>query len=92
VSEDEVANWINRPRDTEEKVTARLNSLKGLRTELEKAYGVRTTDSSSGIFQEIKSDGLGENSEHGIQPTLEKVFEVVESALIRPVPVSYKYN
>ena len=83
-------SWPSRPKDKEELVTARLNASRGIKTDLEKIFGIKHSDDSHGIFQEISAEGIGEVDELGQQETLERVFEKVEGALLRPVPVIYK--
>jgi hypothetical protein len=92
LNESLVSAWPIRPRDAESKVQARLNDSKGLRTELEKAFGVRTTEESAGILQEIDANGIGEADDLGRQPSLERVYELIESALLRPVAINYKLD
>ncbi len=87
-----VENWPSRPRDQEELVQARLNTTRALKAELENFYGIKTSLDSLGVFQEILAEGIGEMNEEGQQPSLEKVFERVEAALLRPVPVVYKLS
>jgi adenylate kinase len=87
---EDFSKWITRPRDSEEIVNNRLNACKALRADLEKVFGVKTANFSNGIFAEISAEGIGEEDENGQQKSLMKVFEIVESALTRSVPISHK--
>lgn len=85
---EDFSKWISRPRDSEEIVNHRLDACKTLRKDLENVFGVKSTDSSNGIFSEIPAEGIGEEDENGLQTSLLKVFEILENTLIRAVPVS----
>lgn len=86
---EDFSKWISRPRDSEEIVNSRLNACKALRSDLEKVFGVKTSNASKGIFAEIPAEGIGEEDENGLQTPLLKVFEIVESTLTRGVPIFY---
>ncbi len=88
----DLSSWIARPKDSEAKVVLRLNEAKSLKTELEKVFGIKETPESSGIMQSIPSEGLGEGDGKDYNSSLEKVVEIIESSLLRPVDITYKWD
>ncbi|KAJ3195586.1 Adenylate kinase 8 [Irineochytrium annulatum] len=93
--------WSRRPEDGDAAVAARLMQYTCLHEDLERFYGYkrkgRTSTASltlnlppketEGIMQEIEADGIGEGDGFGNNPRVGRVFELIEDALLHPVPV-----
>ena len=50
----------------------------------------KTASNPTGIFHTINSDGVGEDDEFGVNPSVETVFELIQGHLARPIPVTGK--
>lgn len=74
---------IVNPVDSEESVKRRLLDCKDLKKELVNAFGYKTSESSTGIIQDIIADGFDENSK-------ERCKELVLGNLIKPIPIAAK--
>ena len=68
----------------------RFNEYEITERDLKKMYGVRTASNPTGIFHTINSDGVGEDDEFGVNPSVETVFELIQGHLARPIPVTGK--
>ncbi|KAJ3209810.1 Adenylate kinase 8 [Dinochytrium kinnereticum] len=100
VSVDQASNWLRKPEDREEAVAQRFVRYQSTHQDLEAFYGfkkkgrISTTavamslppKESEGIMQEIKSEGLGEGDGFGKNPFAWRAFELVEDALLHPIP------
>lgn len=80
-------NFVPNPVDQDtEGLRQRVKSAESTRKVLEKAYGIKTSfagqDDEIGLVQEIQANGINKQD-------LSAVFERVESALMRPVPVEH---
>lgn len=69
-----------------------MNEAKSLKTELEKIFGLKVAPDSAGIMQSIPAEGLGEGNGNDSNESLQKVLEIVENSLLRPVDVTYKWD
>ncbi|KAJ3103969.1 Adenylate kinase 8 [Phlyctochytrium planicorne] len=101
VSTEEASTWPIRPEDTPESIASRSEKFATTFQDLESVYGfkkkgrVATTTvvatlpprESDGVMQEIKADGIGEGDGWGNNPNVRRVLEVIEDALLKPVPV-----
>ncbi|KAI9351517.1 P-loop containing nucleoside triphosphate hydrolase protein [Obelidium mucronatum] len=83
--------------DKEETVLDRIKKRSGLKKELESLYGYRKNVipklgtvpvESDGIMQEVDAEGLGEKDSKGRQPAFERVLELVDDILMKPIPVA----
>lgn len=68
----------------------RFNEYETTERDLKKMYGVRTASNPTGIFHTINGDGVGEDDEFGVNPSVETVFELIQGHLARPIPVTGK--
>ncbi|KAH6602626.1 hypothetical protein BASA61_000959 [Batrachochytrium salamandrivorans] len=86
----DLSSWVSRAEDSEEWVTARLARQANLRDELKKMYGYRNEASPLGIMYAIDAGGLGEgDSKNGSIP-FDRVLELVESSLLRPIAIDQR--
>jgi hypothetical protein len=91
--------WMVRPSDLPETVDKRVSTYGSIRRDLEKYYGYRKRDKTNlnnstlppvetpGIIQEIDAEGVGEADGAGKQPSLNRVCELVQAILHKPLPV-----
>ncbi|KAI8833545.1 adenylate kinase-domain-containing protein [Chytridium lagenaria] len=100
VSASTAETWLKRPEDSEESINLRFARYEKTLTDLESFYGYKqkgrtaTTTvamtlpprETDGIMQEVKADGVGEGDGFGGNGGVRRVFELVEDALLHPVP------
>lgn len=84
----DLSKWIQAPKDFDTVLEMRFNEYETTERDLKKFYGVRSTSNPTGIFHSINSDGIGEEDESGVNPSVETVFELVQGHLARPIPAS----
>ncbi|KAK6091986.1 hypothetical protein MT418_007520 [Batrachochytrium dendrobatidis] len=84
------AEWIHFPEDMPESVSARIKSHLGVKNELKKVFGSRDSLVSTGIMYTVRADGLGERDHLNNHPTFDRVFELVESSLLRPILIEQR--
>lgn len=85
-------DFVSRFEDEPDQVKRRMERLRTLRSEMEKAYQLRVKEDSTGIMQVIEADGLGEEDNATESHPLEIVFDRVEGSLLRPIPVDNRIN
>ncbi|KAI8910749.1 hypothetical protein BC831DRAFT_517634 [Entophlyctis helioformis] len=86
----DLSGWVARAEDDETVVQERLARHATARAELEKVFGCRKTDASTGVFYAVKADGLGERDAKKEQPSLDRTLELVEGSLMRPIPIDIR--
>ncbi|KAJ3004168.1 UNVERIFIED_CONTAM: Adenylate kinase 8 [Siphonaria sp. JEL0065] len=94
----EIESWpLHDPvADKESTVLDRIKKRTGLKKELEGLYGYRKSVPKvgpasleiDGIMQEVNAEGIGERDGKGRQPAFEKVLELVDDILMKPVPLT----
>ncbi|KAI9193068.1 adenylate kinase-domain-containing protein [Polychytrium aggregatum] len=91
----ELDSWIQKDRDSEGQVRARLEYEASLKSELQSFYGVRSIADAGhpssqrvGIMHEIDSLDVGEGQGFGgaTNPSANTCFELVEGMLMRSIP------
>jgi adenylate kinase family enzyme len=87
LSTKDVSSWIQAPEDQEEVVEARFKEYETAERDLRKVYGIRTPTNPTGIMHSIASSGVGEGQD-GKNESVERVWELVEGHLWRPIPVT----
>ncbi|KAJ3121710.1 Adenylate kinase 8 [Physocladia obscura] len=95
VSVCQIEGWPMRDAvaDNEETVLASIKRRQNLKVELERFYGYRKKvvtggtkwSVTNGIMQEIDTEGLGEKDARGRHRGIEKVMEVVDDILMKPM-------
>eukprot|EP00842_Homolaphlyctis_polyrhiza_P005491 jgi/Hompol1/5943/HPOL_000908-RA len=83
----DVSGLTSRPEDDAETVQSRIDQQAGLKQELEKVFGVRKSEDSTGVMYEIDAEGIGEADARRDHPSFERVLELVEGSLMRPIPI-----
>ncbi|KAL2913970.1 hypothetical protein HK105_206561 [Polyrhizophydium stewartii] len=86
----DLSTWVSRPEDSEEEVDRRIREQQQLKSELEKAYGYRKTEDSPGIMYVVKAEGLGERDPKKDAAPFDRVLELVEGSLLRPIPIDIR--
>ncbi|KAJ3075989.1 Adenylate kinase 8 [Podochytrium sp. JEL0797] len=101
IDEDEIETWpLHDPvADKVEAVQERISKQSELKKMLEQIYGYRKKAVSKanagaaveteGIMQEVDAEGLGEKDAKGRHASFEKVLELVDDALMKPVPLHF---
>lgn len=76
------------PQDAEEAVNVRMERNIKIKGDMEKFYGYRTDANPFGIMQEVPASGMGEaDSTTGRNESKQKMFELVTSMLLQPIPL-----
>ena len=87
----DVSKWLIKSQDQKEVIVDRLKRSMNIKKELEKAYGYRKQESpNTGIMYDIVSTGLGEIEVDKDHPDFDRVLEVIEGSLLRPIPVEVR--
>jgi adenylate kinase len=70
-------------QDLEFEVRRRMAAADATKRELEKVYGYKTSESSTGVMQDIAADGVGET---GVEKN--RVMKLLNGSLLRPIPIT----
>lgn len=76
-----VSKWIQSPKDVNVVLDERFKEYESTEKELKKNYGIKSSINPTGIFHSISSESIGEEEEYS-----EKVFDLIQGHLLRPVP------
>ncbi|KAJ3325571.1 Adenylate kinase 8 [Boothiomyces sp. JEL0866] len=78
--------WIHTKQDQNEYLETKFEIYDVWERELMKVYNLKENNCPTGIMHYIESEGVGEADENGENPSLERLFELVEGHLLRPIP------
>jgi hypothetical protein len=85
----DLSSWIHAPFDHEKALEERFKVYENVEKEMKKLYGLKNNVNTNGIFHSIPSEGVGEGDADGSNPHQQKVLELAEGYLVRPIPQSF---
>ena len=78
--------WIHAKQDRNEFLETKFETYDVWERELMKVYNLKESNCPTGIMHYIESEGVGEADENGENPSMDKLLELVEGHLLRPIP------